>query len=71
MFSSFSIEVLMGLLAVGAIAQESPVKLCNSEDCDYCPSSITTTGTGYPSCVIYVSLHYNKLNKSLTSRSGS
>jgi hypothetical protein len=52
--SIFTTEVvLMGLLAIGAAAQESPVKLCNGEACDYCPSSLTTTGTGYPSCVIY------------------
>lgn len=51
--SLFSVEAIMALLAVGAIAQDSPVKLCNAETCDYCPSSITTTGTGYPSCVIY------------------
>ena len=47
------IEILIGLLAVGATAQGAPVKLCNSQACDYCPNSLTTTGTGYPSCVIY------------------
>jgi hypothetical protein len=51
--SSFTTQALMGLWAIGAIAQESPVKMCNSENCDYCPSSITTAGTGYPACVIY------------------
>lgn len=51
--SFFSIDVLLSLLAIGAIAQDSPVKLCNSVNCDYCPSSITTQGTGYPACVVY------------------
>jgi len=48
-----SVLALLGLLAMRASAQEAPVKLCNSEACDYCPSSLTTTGTGFPSCVIY------------------
>jgi len=46
-------QVLIALLAIGAIAQESPVKLCTSEACDKCPNSLITTGTGFPSCVIY------------------
>lgn len=27
--------------------------LCNTNQCDYCPNSLTTAGTGYPACVIY------------------
>lgn len=46
-------SVLVGLLSLSAQAQDSPVRLCNSDACDYCPTSITTTGTGYPACVIY------------------
>jgi hypothetical protein len=51
--SYFTIHTLTGLLTIGAIAQESPMKMCNSEKCDYSPSSITTAGTGYPACVVY------------------
>jgi hypothetical protein len=47
--SIYTTPVLMGLLAIGSVAQESPVKLCNGKSCKYCPSSLTTTGTGYPS----------------------
>jgi hypothetical protein len=49
----FSIQVVMSLLAIGAIAQDAPINLCTSEACDWCPNSLTTTGTGYPACVIY------------------
>jgi hypothetical protein len=51
--SLLAVEVLIGLLAIGATAQNAPMSLCTSEACDYCPNSITTAGTGYPACVIY------------------
>jgi hypothetical protein len=51
--SIYTTQFLMGLMAIGTVAQESPIKLCNGKSCKYCPSSLTTTGTGYPSCVVY------------------
>jgi hypothetical protein len=50
--SLFAFEFLIGLLAAHALAQ-APMRLCTSEACDNCPNALTTTGTGYPQCVIY------------------
>jgi hypothetical protein len=29
------------------------VRLCTGGSCKSCPSSLTTTGTGFPKCVVY------------------
>lgn len=46
-----SIFALSALSA--AFAQAADVTWCKDEDCSDCPSGITTSGPGYPECVIY------------------
>lgn len=51
---SFTVKasILTGLLAAGALADDQ-VGLCTGNDCGYCPNKLTTTGKGYPTCVVY------------------
>ena len=35
-----------------AVAQD-PFYMCTDTKCEACPSAISSTGTGYPDCVIY------------------
>jgi hypothetical protein len=51
MFSSVVPPVLVAILATAAQAQV--MGICTGEECDYCPNSLTTAGTGFPECVIY------------------
>jgi hypothetical protein len=39
-------------IAFVAVAQD-PFYMCTDNKCETCPSAISSTGTGYPNCVIY------------------
>ncbi|KAF9870742.1 hypothetical protein CkaCkLH20_11844 [Colletotrichum karsti] len=41
------------LAAILPFATAADVSWCKSEGCDDCPSSITSSGPGYPECVVY------------------
>ncbi|KAH7400516.1 hypothetical protein DE146DRAFT_754990 [Phaeosphaeria sp. MPI-PUGE-AT-0046c] len=54
MFSLTAAEVIVGLLAVRAAAQSSPVELCTNELCDNCPAALASIGPPQgEGCVIY------------------
>lgn len=45
------LSILAGLASV-SVAQD-PFYMCTESKCENCPSSVASTGTGYPNCVIY------------------
>ena len=45
------LSILAGLASV-SVAQD-PFYMCTESTCQNCPSSVASTGTGYPNCVIY------------------
>lgn len=54
MLSLTAFEVIVSLLAVRAVAQDSPVQLCTGELCDNCPAAIASVGPPQgEGCVIY------------------
>lgn len=51
MVANTYLSILTGLASV-AIAQD-PFYMCTENTCQDCPSSVASTGTGYPNCVVY------------------
>ncbi|KAJ4293570.1 hypothetical protein N0V90_008853 [Kalmusia sp. IMI 367209] len=49
--STYYLSLLAGLASV-AVAQD-PFYMCTDNKCEDCPSSIASSGTGFPNCVIY------------------
>ena len=45
---------LFSVVACIVVAQD-PFYMCTDNKCENCPSAISSTGTGYPDCVIYSS----------------
>ena len=45
---------LFCVVACFVVAQD-PFYMCTDNKCESCPSAISSTGTGYPNCVIYSS----------------
>lgn len=50
---NMSVVLMTAIFGALALGQDSPIRLCTESACDNCPNSLTTAGTGYPSCVIY------------------
>lgn len=44
---------LAAILGVAVLCRSQDTSFCKDDDCDECPTSLATTGTGYPKCVIY------------------
>ncbi|KAF2443134.1 hypothetical protein P171DRAFT_455988 [Karstenula rhodostoma CBS 690.94] len=51
MVTTHYIIILSGIAAI-AMAQD-PFYMCTESKCEHCPSSVASTGTGYPNCVVY------------------
>lgn len=45
------LSIIAGLTSV-AVAKD-PFYMCTDNKCEQCPSSVASSGTGYPDCVIY------------------
>jgi hypothetical protein len=45
---------VLSCVASIAVAQD-PFYMCTDSACEKCPSGVSSTGTGYPNCVIYSS----------------
>lgn len=51
MFYTYRWSLLAGI--VSAVAAQDPFYMCTENTCENCPSSVASTGTGYPDCAIY------------------
>jgi hypothetical protein len=48
------VHYLSVLFSVASIVvAQDPFYMCTESKCETCPSAISSTGTGYPDCVIY------------------
>jgi hypothetical protein len=48
------VHYLSALFSVASIVvAQDPFCMCTESKCETCPSAISSTGTGYPDCVIY------------------
>jgi hypothetical protein len=43
---------VLSALASAVVAQD-PFYMCTDTKCESCPSSVSSSGTGYPDCVVY------------------
>lgn len=51
MIAAYYLSVLSSVLSV--VVAQDPFYMCTESKCENCPSSISSSGTGYPNCVIY------------------
>jgi hypothetical protein len=54
--NKLSSGLVLGLCFFSSVkAQFPPLSVCTEGQCDDCPQSVTSGGTGYPDCVVYSS----------------
>jgi hypothetical protein len=51
MVGVYYLSVLFSVASI--VVAQDPFYICTESKCETCPSAISSTGTGYPDCVIY------------------